>query len=217
MKTPVYFVPGFAASTKIFQNIQLPSHCEAHFLDWIIPNSPKESIQEYAKRMSLLIKDSNPVLIGVSFGGIMAQEISKIIKVQKVIIISSIKNKHELPTHLKFVKNTKAYKLFPAKLIANTNDFSRFAIGEMAKSRAKLYKKYLSVRNETYLNWGVYQILHWEQNENICNIIHIQGTMDSVFPVQHITNYIPIEGGTHIMILNKARSINKLLAKILEE
>jgi thioesterase domain-containing protein len=36
-----------------------------------------ESLDEYAKRIAEKIKLENPVLIGVSFGGILVQEMAK--------------------------------------------------------------------------------------------------------------------------------------------
>lgn len=217
MKTHIYFMPGLAASSKIFRYIKLPEMYTIHYLEWLIPHSKNESLQQYAKRMTEFITESSPVLVGVSFGGIIVQEMSKIIAVKKVIIISSIKNKHELPPHLKLVKKTKIYKLLPYQLIANISDLAPYAIGKMAKFKAKLYKTYLSVRNKTYLNWGVYQVLHWQQFKNLPNVVHIQGTKDTVFPIQNITDCIPIEGGTHIMILNKSKKINELITEILKK
>ena len=95
-KTHIYFVPGLAANKSIFEYVSLPQeHFELHFLEWIIPLSIQESIEDYAKRMCEPIAHENPILVGVSFGGIMVQEMSKLIKPKKVIIISSIKNRDE--------------------------------------------------------------------------------------------------------------------------
>ena len=79
-KIQVYFVPGLAASIEIFENIKLPeSIFEVHFLEWILPIH-NETIESYAERMCQKISHENIILIGVSFGGIMVQEMSKIVK-----------------------------------------------------------------------------------------------------------------------------------------
>ena len=91
-KIPVYMMQGLAASTTIFERIILPeTDFEIHLLEWEIPIE-KESLLEYAKRIADKIKHPNPVLIGVSFGGILVQEMARFIKVRKVIIISSAKS-----------------------------------------------------------------------------------------------------------------------------
>lgn len=84
MKKHLYFIPGTAANSKIFERIELPKdQFEMHFLEWIVPASKDETIEAYAKRFSEGIIHENPILLGVSFGGIMAQEVSKIIPTEK--------------------------------------------------------------------------------------------------------------------------------------
>lgn len=214
IKTHLYFVPGLAANTKIFEHISLPKeHFELHFLDWILPTSINETIQEYAQRMCANIKHKNIILVGVSFGGIMVQEMSKLINCKKVIIISSIKNNRELPKRLKITQVTKIYKLFPSKIIADIESYEHYFFNDYLKKRAELYKIYLSIREKGYLQWAIYNVLHWQQKKSIKNIIHIHGNEDEVFPVKHIKDYIEIKKGTHIMILNKAKTISKILEK----
>ncbi|MDO6674765.1 alpha/beta hydrolase [Tenacibaculum sp. 1_MG-2023] len=213
-KTHLYFVPGLAANTKIFERISLPKeHFELHFLDWMIPTSIDESIEEYAERLCAKIQHKNPVLIGVSFGGIMVQEMSKIIDCKKVIIISSVKSNKEFPKRFKLVQVTKAYKLFPSKIISNIESYERYFFNDYLKKRAELYKIYLSIRDKKYLQWAIYNVLHWKQKESIPDIIHIHGKKDEVFPIKHIKNSIEIENGTHVMILNKAKTISEILKK----
>lgn len=211
-KTPIYFVPGLAANSKIFEYISLPKEkFEVHYLEWIPPNNVQESIQEYAQRMCSYIQEENPVLIGVSFGGVMVQEMSKVISCKKVIIVSSIKSNQELPKRLRLAQVTKAYKLFPTTIIANIEKYEKFFFGKYLKKRAELYKMYLSVREPDYLHWAIYNVLHWQQKKPIKDIVHIHGKQDEVFPIKHIQNAIEVEHGTHIMILNKAKTISKLI------
>ncbi len=215
-KTPLYFVPGLAASIDIFEHLELPDNTyEIHYLDWLVPLSESETLSAYAARMCDRIKHDNPVLIGVSFGGIMVQEMSKIVSTKKTVIISSVKTKHELPRRLQIAKATKAYKLFPTKAIVNIESFAKYAFGSAAQKRIDLYRKYLSMRDEIYLPWAVYNVLHWQQETALPNIVHIHGDADGVFPIKHIKNCTIIEGGTHVMILNKAKKISELLVAII--
>lgn len=216
-KTHIYFVPGLAANSKIFEHIQLDqTKYECHFLEWKIPTTKDESIQSYAQRMCSEIKEENPVLIGVSFGGVMVQEMSKLITCKKVIIISSIKNNQEFPKRLKFALATKAYKLFPAKFIENLDSYIEYFLGEdYHNKKIDAYKKYMSVRNANYLHWAIYTVLHWNQKESLENISHIHGTDDGIFPIKHIKDCIPIESGTHAMVLFRAKKISAKIEKTL--
>lgn len=214
-KIPVYLMPGLAASTAIFERIVLPENdFEIHLLEWEIPLD-KETLADYAKRIAAKIKQPNPVLIGVSFGGILVQEMAKYIEVQKVIIISSVKSNLEFPRRLKIAKTTKAYKLIPMSLILNIESLAKFSFGEKVNQRLKLYERFLSVRDIGYLNWAVEQVVLWDRTVVDESVIHIHGDMDDVFPIKNITNCTVVKGGTHIMILNKYKWFNENLAAII--
>ena len=211
----VYLMPGMAANSTIFEHIQLPEdRFKIHLLEWIIPTKG-ESITSYAKRMCSKIEHENPVLIGVSFGGLIVQEMSKHIKSKKLIIISSVKSKNELPQKMRIAKITKAYKILPTKFVSNFEAFAKYAFGETVKKRVKLYEKYLSVSDATYLDWAIKNMVCWEQDEIISGIIHIHGDKDPVFPIKNISDCIVVKGGTHIMIINKYKWFNENLPKLI--
>lgn len=214
-KIHIYFVPGLGASATIFDNIKLHEEkFEIHFLEWLVPDTVNEKLEHYVKRLIKKIRHPRPVLVGVSFGGFIVQEMSKYIDTDKVIIISSIKNIHEIPKRLKLLKLTRAYKLFPAKRIANTGDFSVISFNKAVRKRINIYNKYLNMRDENYLKWSIYNVINWRPDAESSNIIHIHGNKDEVFPIKYINDCIVIEGGTHVMILNKAKKISSILEEL---
>jgi pimeloyl-ACP methyl ester carboxylesterase len=210
-------MPGLAASSNIFERIVLPDAIfEIVLLEWEIPLD-NETLAEYAKRISKKIIHPNPVLIGVSFGGILVQEISKCINTRKVIIISSVKSNLEFPRRMKVAKTTKAYKLIPTNLLANVESLSKFSFGTTINKRLKLYEKFLRVRDKLYLDWAVEQIILWDRTIVDENVIHIHGDEDDVFPIKYIQNCIVVKGGTHVMILSKYKWFNENLPKLILE
>lgn len=211
----VYFMPGMAANPSIFEYIKLPEHqFEIHYLEWIIPIK-NETLENYAKRMIAKIEHQNPVLVGVSFGGILVQEMSKFLELKKLIVISSMMSKHELPKRLKVLKVTKAYKILPTQLIANIDLLAKFVFGKTITKRIELYQKYLSVRDKYYLDWSIQQIIFWEQENPNPEAIYIHGERDAVFPHVNKENCIIVKGGTHIMIINKYKWFNEHLPKLI--
>ena len=212
----VYLMPGMSANSLIFEKIKFPSNFNLHLLNWITPKK-RESLENYAKRFSKLIDREKPVLIGVSFGGLLVQEISKIINVRKTIIISSVKSNKELPSHLKFGKATKSYKLLPLKWINDFESLISFVLGPKVKKRVELYRKYLSVRDENYLNWAIRELIEWKQVNPLPNIIHIHGSRDLIFPIVFLNDFIELSGGDHAMILKRADWINREIPKIILE
>ncbi|KAB8153141.1 alpha/beta hydrolase [Kordia sp. TARA_039_SRF] len=216
-KIQVYFMPGMAANPSIFKHITLPKdEFEVHFLSWFVPEKG-ETLSAYALRMTQNITHKNVVLIGVSFGGILVQEMARHINVEKVFVVSSVKTKYELPRRMRFARKTKIYKLFPTSLVNNMSVLRKFAFGDLATKRLELYEEFLSVRDTYYLDWSIAQIVNWKQEEPLPNTIHIHGEKDRVFPIKYISDCIPVKGGTHIMILNKFKWFNENLPRLIKE
>lgn len=215
-KTHIYFVPGLAASKEIFKNIRLPEdRYKIHILQWILPES-EETLSHYAQRMAAFVTEPDAVLAGVSFGGVVAQEMSVFLNLRKLIIISSVKTKNELPKRLILARKTGVYKLVPTSWALSVKDLTRFAIGPRSRKRLRLYQEYLSVRDKNYLDWAIKQMVCWERETQVAGVFHIHGDGDIVFPIKNIDNAEVVTGGTHVMILNKGSRVSKLLEKIIE-
>ena len=165
--------------------------------------------------MTKKIVHENPVLIGVSFGGILVQEMASFITVRKVIIISSVKSNLEFPKRMLLAKKTKAYKLIPVSLVQNIESLAKFSFGKKVNERLKLYEKFLSVREKRYLDWAIEQVILWDRIDADPDVIHIHGDLDDVFPIKYIKDCIVVKGGTHVMILNKYRWLNANLPQII--
>ncbi len=213
----VYLMPGLAASSKIFEFIELPSDTfEMHYLEWFQPDRGM-SLEDYARKMVQQIEYEQSVLVGVSFGGMLVQEMAKYTSARKVIIISSIKKKSEMPRRLLFAKYTKVHRLLPTGLVNNVELLAKYAFGEAVTKRLSLYEKYLAIRDKYYLDWSIDQIVHWKQNTYAPGLVHIHGEKDAVFPVGPISDYISVKGGTHTMILHRFKWFNERLPTIILE
>jgi len=210
-------MPGLAANPSIFEYIKLePSLYTIHWLRWQIPLN-NESIHSYAKRMLGDIKHENPILIGVSFGGVLVQEIAKLINVEKLIIVSSVKQTSEIPKHMHLARETGAYKYLPFGLLNYIEQIEKLPVGNLIRKRLKLYRQYLSMNDKIYLDWAVKQMVCWEQDKPIKGIIHIHGDQDKVFPIRNIKDCIVLPKGTHLMILNRYKWFNENLPKLIDK
>lgn len=211
----VYFMPGMAANPSIFEYIKLPEdQFQVHWLEWQIPE-PDESLKDYALRMNSFVEHDNIVLIGVSFGGIVVQEMSKYLKLKRLIIISSVKCRGELPRRMRYASNKGLVKFIPTSLLNHIDQFEKLAFGDFLKKRAELYKKYLSIRDVNYVDWAIKNMINWDCKKPIPGIVHIHGDADIVFPYKYINGCITVKGGTHIMVVNRFRWFNKNLPSII--
>ena len=214
--THLYLMPGMAANPSIFEHIALPKdRFEIHLLEWQLPK-PKEAIADYAKRMTAFITHPDSVLLGVSFGGLLVQEMAKHIQLKKLIIVSSVKSKMELPRRMKLSRKLKLYALLPTRLIEDVDTLAKYAFGETVKERVALYQKYLSMNDRRYMSWAVKEMVCWDQEVPDPNIIHIHGDADRIFPIKYIKNCITIPGGSHIMVITKYKWFNENLPRLIE-
>lgn len=212
----IYFVPGMATDKKIFERIQLPNSKYQYFvLEWLIPED-NESLVDYAHRMAKDIKHDRPILIGVSFGGVIVQEIAKIIPVDKTIIISSVKSRQEFPRYMRFGSFTKLYKLLTASGILSVSDLGKLGWNSRARKRLRKMQTYFNVRDEKYLSWAIKNMVEWDRETEDPEVYHIHGTKDEVFPIKYIDNCRKIKRGRHAMILDKTPSVVEEILKIIE-
>ena len=212
--THLYLMPGMAASPKIFEFLEFPESIKAHWLSWI-PPLENETIQSYAARMCERIEHENPVLLGVSFGGVLVQEMALQIKVRKVIVVSSVKSREELPLTMRLSQKTNAHKLLPLQWVENMESLALFTFGKAIKRRLSMYRRYLSERDVNYLKWSIHTIVNWETPSALKNRIHIHGTEDTVFPIKGIQEPVLKIKGEHAMIITQKAWFNKHLPDII--
>lgn len=213
----VYLMPGMAANPSIFKSIKLPENkFKIHWLEWFVPDKGM-SLKAYAIKMCAMIKHPKSVLLGVSFGGMLVQEMAQYIDFRKVIVVSSVKSKAELPKRMLFAKYTKVHKLLPTGLVSNVELLAKYAFGETATKRLALYEEYLSVRDKNYIDWAIDQIINFNPKKKVKGLVHIQGEKDSVFPIKNIEKCIPVKNGTHTMIIHRAKWFNEQLPTIILE
>lgn len=214
--THLYLMPGMAANPSIFEHIHLPpDQYSIHLLEWIIPEK-QESLSSYARRMAQKVTHDHSVLLGVSFGGVLVQEMAQFLKLRMLIIVSSVKTKYELPRRMKLSRKLKLYKLIPTRLIEDVDTLAKYAFGESIKNRVALYQKYLSMNDKRYLSWAIKEMVCWDQQSPPEGIIHIHGDADPVFPIRYIQDPLVIKGGTHIMVITRAKWFNKNLPELIE-
>src|SRR5690349_11479725 len=113
----VYFISGLGADRRVFSRLELPSSITVKYIDWIEPND-KASLHDYCKRLSTQIdRNDDVVLVGLSFGGMVAIEMEKIVHPKKIILISSIVTRDELPSHFRMIGMLGLHRVVPVWLM----------------------------------------------------------------------------------------------------
>lgn len=208
----IYIFSGLGVDKRVFQNIDFKD-LDVEYIDWIVALE-NESLKNYAFRISQKITIENPILIGLSFGGILAVEISKVIKTKAVILIASAKNKNELPIIYRIAGKLKLNKLIPSFVLKQQNFLTNWLFGIETDGEKKLLKNILKDTDSNFLSWTINEIVNWRNETNPENFIHIHGNKDYIIPLRNVkSNYI-IENGGHFMTVNKATEIEKIIQAV---
>lgn len=215
MKT-ICFISGLGADQRVFERLQLPSDYRVVHLPWLEPTSPSESIEAYAKRMSNGIENpSDTTLVGLSFGGVMAIEISKILALKQIILVSSIKTEAEMPPWLKFIGQLGIHRAFPTERLLQMKELGARFFGCNTVDQREMLDQLFDHASPSIVAWSVNQLLLWNNASIPSHLTHIHGTADSVFPKAFCQPDHWIEDGPHFMIYSHPKEVSALLKQLL--
>ncbi|MCX6318776.1 MAG: alpha/beta hydrolase [Bacteroidetes bacterium] len=215
MTTKIYCISGLGADEKVFTNLSV-NGCSLQYVPWLKPQK-KETIVSYATRMAAQIPDPSPVILGVSFGGMMGIEIAKLIQVKQLYLISSIKSVAELPSWMRIVGKMKLNKLLPTRSYKYTEKVDNNRLGVSTQEERDMVRAYRRNADPQYLEWAINEVVNWKNNWQPDHIIHIHGDRDKIFPIKKLQNIHVIPEGTHMMIFNRAAEIGAHIEKTLGE
>ncbi|HTE28967.1 MAG TPA: alpha/beta hydrolase [Chryseolinea sp.] len=205
----VYIFSGLGADHRAFQFIDF-SGFDITFIRWVEP-AGKESIESYSRRLTEQIESTRPILIGLSFGGLIAIEVAKFIDTEKIILISSAKTWRGIPFFYRFPGRLKFHKILPARLLRKRNIFSNWFFGIKGARERELLSEILADTEPAFLKWAIDKIVTWRNTQVPENLRHIHGTADRILPVRYVEADIKVAGGGHFMIADKAKELSDLI------
>jgi pimeloyl-ACP methyl ester carboxylesterase len=205
----LYIFSGLGADERVFQMLDF-SGFSTTFIKWIVPQE-NETIENYATRLLDQITTTKPILIGLSFGGIIAIEVAKQIDTEKVILIASAKTKNEIPFYYRFAGQLGLHKLLPTQLLRKSNFITSWFFGTKSNFDNQILKQILIDTDPKFLKWAIDKVAKWKNQTPIQNIFHIHGTNDKILPLFFVKSNSIIKNGGHLMTLNKAEELNQIL------
>ena len=208
----LYLLSGLGADRRVFDFLNLDGFKLIH-IDWIRPLED-EKIESYARRLLDQIKSTRPTLIGVSFGGMIAIEIAKLVETNKVILVSSATTKADIPVHYRLAGNLWMNKLIPAPLYRKANFVVYWLFGVKKKNEKVLLKAIMDDADSDFVDWATNKIADWDNERLLPNVITIHGTADRVLPFRK-ADYVVHNGG-HLMVVSKAEEVSRILRKVVE-
>jgi pimeloyl-ACP methyl ester carboxylesterase len=214
MKT-IYCISGLGADERAFSKLEVKGHA-LKIIRWLMPEVD-ETLQQYAERMRATITEEEPVLMGLSFGGMLCTEIAKQIPVKKIIIISSIKSSNEIPFWMKTAARLRLNKIVPLKSTKLTQPIQNMMLGVKTTEEKTLVASLRREADLPYTNWAVNQAINWKNDWQHPHLYHIHGDKDNMFPIKNIRPDFTIKNGGHFMIMNRASEVSNCINSILQE
>ncbi|MEO7305919.1 MAG: alpha/beta hydrolase [Ferruginibacter sp.] len=214
MKT-IYCISGLGADERAFSKLKIDGYT-LQVIPWLMPE-PAESLPKYAERMRAGIREENPILMGLSFGGMVCTEIAKQIPVKKIILISSIKSSKEIPWWMKMVATLKLNKIVPLKSSKLTQPIQNRMLGVQTDEEKTLVACFRRDVDLPYTTWAVNQAINWKNDWQHPDTCHIHGDNDHMFPIKNIKPTFIIKKAGHFMIMNRAAEVSNCINSVLQE
>jgi hypothetical protein len=207
---PVYCLSGLGADQRVFEHLVLPG-CTLIPVPWL-DALPHESIGHYAERMAAGIPGGRCVVMGLSFGGIMAVEIGKLLPGARLWLISTVKIRSELPFYMRFGKYLPLHKPFlylnPHHWMGAIENYNLSVENEEERRMVADYRNSVSNR---YLRWALNAIVNWENVEPPFNAFQVHGGSDRIFPARRVHADVVVPGAGHFLVHNRAAVVSRLL------
>lgn len=205
----IYLIPGLGADHRLFGRLELPGH-EVYCIDW--PEMPAGStLQDFAEAIAGRIDPGVPhVLVGVSMGGMVAQELAAITHPVLVIIISSWKGPQEMPWSLRLLRGTHPESILSQSILKQALPLVRWEMGVEEPEEVALFDRLMALHPVEQLKRQINACLTWNGPAvPVRSITHIHGDRDRLMPISHVKDAVLIKGGSHFMVYNKAQEVGE--------
>jgi pimeloyl-ACP methyl ester carboxylesterase len=214
----IYFFPGQGSDKRIFDSLKIDPAYELKYVEYGTPEN-NVTLAGFAKQLSSQIDTSRKfILVGVSLGGMICSELCEIVKPEKTIIISSAKNRNELPFRYRFQKAIPLYKLFPGKALLAGAKIAQPLVEPDRNKNKETFKSMLYAKDPVYVKRTIGLIINWDKRKNSGKIYHIHGNNDHTLPLKKIkeADHV-VDNGSHMMTLTRSEEISAILNTILKQ
>jgi pimeloyl-ACP methyl ester carboxylesterase len=208
----IYLFSGLGADERLFSSLKPIPGYEYRPVPYIHPGNC-QNLSQYAQLLHDEYQlEPGQVFLGVSLGGVIAQELASIIPAHKVVLISSIRSKSEMPLMLKAADRLKIGHILHKPLLetlAGIGDKFTFKTRE----GRELFFAMLHDTDPDFMHFAVKAILKWSKPGIRTDILRIHGTQDRVFPISKIGSCHKIEKGSHFMVFDRGEEISGILKR----
>lgn len=206
----IYCIGGLGVDYRVFDSYTFNQ--EKIILKWINPLK-QESLTSYSLRLIQEFRiTSDDFIIGVSFGGLIAQVIQKHLGCQ-LILISSLVDIQQIPYIYRASGQLKLHRLIPIFILKKANLFTYWIFGVKQKEHKRILNSILQETDSNVLKWSLDQIFKWKKLNT--KHVSIHGQKDRLIHAK--ANAIRIKDAGHFMIITHKTELQKLIHKLILE
>lgn len=210
----IYALSGLGADERAFQKLKLEG--EIIPIKWLTPDR-NESLKSYALRLGEQIDASEPfVLLGLSFGGMLASELNKVIKPELTILLSSASTRQELPSHFAVVRFLRLHRIIPAGWLKPPPWIMSRYFGLKHNPARSSIMEIMNDSDPKFLKWAIGAIMKWDNSTVPENVLRIHGANDPVLTNRKLPDSITLGKG-HLIVFDEAKRISEVVNLKLRE
>ena len=212
----IYLVSGLGADEKAFSKLRFGKDSIVRSIQWINPRK-EEGIRAYCERLADQIETSEKnVFIGLSFGGLIAQELATFLPCEKLILISSVRKQKGIPLLFRMAGIGRVDKLVPNALLRSHSKLIDWYFGVKSSQESTFLKNFLKNTSPEFLRWAFDILLrstfcYPRTSKTVC----IHGTADKLLPYIASEVDYPIQDAGHFMVYNEAVQVNEIIQTVL--
>ncbi len=216
------FLPGIGANHLLFSKT-LAAFPQGKVPAWQVP-LPKESLQHYAKRWASSFQSGPYVLVGMSFGGMVALELAKWVNTQSVVLLSSCWHSQAIrPYFRRWEKISRWLPDFLMRPLLRTLGPPVTARRQGISSAAEI-NLLIQMSREIdlpFARWAAFSAATWQcdlpsEQQQPYRLFALHGRKDVVIPLVEAPWVEVVEDGRHLLPLTHPDRVNAVIRKALQ-
>lgn len=205
----ILLLTGLLRDPRIYDRL-LPLVPTATIVPWIEP-LPRESIRAYAVRLAATLQpESDTIVCGVSFGGIVARELAAVLGAKACVLIASIRQPADLPLSY---RRLPLVRWLPLEALLDIG-------GRLAARCPWLFRPTIRVRLRAFAGpeaawqrWAAIAVLRWQPTPAVERIplTQMHGDCDRTLPLGRMPAEVVIRGSGHMLAMAHPEEVAAVL------
>ena len=209
----IYLIPGLGADESVYAEYAFPGF-DKTVIRWEEPIK-NESLANYANRLISQISGENPIILGVSFGGMLAVEIGNRLTGSKVVLISSVISYREISAFKRFLAKSGIIRFIPDRFLTKPNQFLLWLFGVRSDNHKRTLSTIIRNTSPAFLKWAIVAIGKWKGQSKNTSLFSVHGSRDLILPLKHKANYV-IKGSGHFIVAEYASQVEQEITRYLK-